>query len=144
MNEFDSELFRPLYKTLDYIFNLMSKCTQSLLNVSFTLCSESLGSPVPLLLPLASSDSIYPPPSVSLPSLVPGPASAPVSSSCTSSSSSSSTSSVSSSAGNGFDCALAPHSRLTFSQSKEAPGPVTVSPNGLRRRYYRSVGSYKH
>ncbi|XP_062867105.1 ubiquitin-associated protein 2a isoform X2 [Trichomycterus rosablanca] len=96
--------------------------------------SESLASPVPLLLPLASSDSIYPPPSVSLPSLAPSlttpsSASAPVSSS---SSSSSSTSSVASSTGNSFDCAVAPHSRLSFSQSKESSGPVTNGFNGVR------------
>ncbi|KAM9450635.1 ubiquitin-associated protein 2a isoform 2-T2 [Clarias gariepinus] len=100
--------------------------------------SESLASPVPLLLPLASSDSIYPPPSVPLPSLAsslttPSAASVPTSTSSSSScSSSSSSSSVASSAGNSFDCGVAPHSRLTFSQSKESSGPVTNGFNGVR------------
>ncbi|KAF5893979.1 ubiquitin-associated protein 2 isoform X1, partial [Clarias magur] len=100
--------------------------------------SESLASPVPLLLPLASSDSIYPPPSVPLPSLassltIPSAASVPTSTSSSSScSSSSSSSSVASSAGNSFDCGVAPHSRLTFSQSKESSGPVTNGFNGVR------------
>ncbi|XP_060746405.1 ubiquitin-associated protein 2a isoform X3 [Tachysurus vachellii] len=100
--------------------------------------SESLASPVPLLLPLASSDSIYPPPSVPLPSLAPSlitPSAASLStstSSSASSSSSSSSSSVASSAGNSFDCGVAPHSRLTFSQSKESSGPVTNGFNSVR------------
>uniref|UniRef100_A0A8C1A338 Ubiquitin associated protein 2a n=2 Tax=Cyprinus carpio TaxID=7962 RepID=A0A8C1A338_CYPCA len=87
---------------------------------------ESLTSPVPLLLPLASSDSIYPSPSVPLPSLAPSH-STPSLAVGPSSSSSSSSSSAASSAGNSFDCGVAPHSRLTFSQSKEPSGPVTVS-----------------
>uniref|UniRef100_A0A8C2AVW3 Ubiquitin associated protein 2a n=1 Tax=Cyprinus carpio TaxID=7962 RepID=A0A8C2AVW3_CYPCA len=49
-----------------------------------------------------------------------------------SSSSSSSSSSAASSAGNSFDCGVAPHSRLTFSQSKEPSGPVTNGFNGVR------------
>uniref|UniRef100_A0A672M3N0 Ubiquitin-associated protein 2-like n=1 Tax=Sinocyclocheilus grahami TaxID=75366 RepID=A0A672M3N0_SINGR len=49
-----------------------------------------------------------------------------------SSSSSSSSSSAASSAGNSFDCGVAPHSRLTFSQSKEPSGPVTNGFNGAR------------
>uniref|UniRef100_A0A673IH28 Ubiquitin-associated protein 2-like n=1 Tax=Sinocyclocheilus rhinocerous TaxID=307959 RepID=A0A673IH28_9TELE len=49
-----------------------------------------------------------------------------------SSSSSSSSSSTASSAGNSFDCGVAPHSRLTFSQSKEPSGPVTNGFNGAR------------
>ncbi|XP_057216237.1 ubiquitin-associated protein 2a isoform X2 [Triplophysa rosa] len=93
--------------------------------------SEALTSPVPMLLPLVSSDSIYPSPSVPLPSLAPshtaaGSVTAP------SSSSSSSSSSAASSAGNSFDCGVAPHSRLTFSQSKEPSGPVTNGFNGVR------------
>uniref|UniRef100_A0A671QKJ1 Ubiquitin-associated protein 2-like n=1 Tax=Sinocyclocheilus anshuiensis TaxID=1608454 RepID=A0A671QKJ1_9TELE len=51
----------------------------------------------------------------------------PIRSVTPSSSSSSSSSSAASSAGNSFDCGVAPHSRLTFSQSKEPSGPVTVS-----------------
>ncbi|XP_067232496.1 ubiquitin-associated protein 2a isoform X2 [Chanodichthys erythropterus] len=91
--------------------------------------SESLTSPVPLLLPLASSDSIYPSPSVPLPSLAP---SHNTPSSVTAPSSSSSSSSAASSAGNSFDCGVAPHSRLNFSQSKEPSGPVTNGFNGAR------------
>ncbi|XP_042603471.1 ubiquitin-associated protein 2a isoform X2 [Cyprinus carpio] len=93
--------------------------------------SESLTSPVPLLLPLASSDSIYPSPSVPLPSLTPSHTT-PSSAAAPSSSSSSSSSSAASSAGNSFDCGVAPHSRLTFSQSKEPSGPVTNGFNGVR------------
>ncbi|XP_053503969.1 ubiquitin-associated protein 2a isoform X2 [Ictalurus furcatus] len=109
--------------------------TQSSL-YSKPISSESLASTVPLLLPpLASSDSIYPPPSV-LPSLAPSTLTTPsansVSTSTSSSSSSSSSSSVASSAGNSFDCGVAPHSRLTFSQSKESSGPVTNGFNGVR------------
>lgn len=83
-------------------------------------------SPVPLLLPLASSDSIYPSPSVPLPSLAPSHTT-PNSTAAPSSSLSSSSSSAASSAGSSFDCGVAPHSRLTFSQSMEPSGPVTVS-----------------
>uniref|UniRef100_A0A8B9KBC4 Ubiquitin associated protein 2a n=1 Tax=Astyanax mexicanus TaxID=7994 RepID=A0A8B9KBC4_ASTMX len=94
--------------------------------------SESLASPVPLLLPpLASSDSIYPSPSVALPSLAPS-LSTPSAATVPSSSSSSSSSSAASSAGNSFDCGVTPHSRLTFSQNKEPSGPVTNGFNGVR------------
>ncbi|XP_065100127.1 ubiquitin-associated protein 2a isoform X1 [Paramisgurnus dabryanus] len=93
--------------------------------------SEALASPVPLLLPLASSDSIYPSPSVPLPSLAPSHTT-PSSVTAPSSSSSSSSSSAASSAGNSFDCGVAPHSRLTFSQTKEPSGPVTNGFNGVR------------
>ncbi|XP_056587198.1 ubiquitin-associated protein 2a isoform X2 [Triplophysa dalaica] len=93
--------------------------------------SEALTSPVPKLLPLVSSDSIYPSPSVPLPSLPPSHT-APSSVTAPSSSSSSSSSSAASSAGNSFDCGVAPHSRLTFSQSKEPSGPVTNGFNGVR------------
>ncbi|XP_051536256.1 ubiquitin-associated protein 2a isoform X2 [Myxocyprinus asiaticus] len=91
--------------------------------------SESLASPVPLLLPLASSDTIYPSPSVPLPSLAPSHTNPK---SVTAPSSSSSSSSAASSAGNSFDCGVTPHSRLTFSQSKETSGPVTNGFNGVR------------
>ncbi|KAI4901491.1 hypothetical protein NFI96_012289 [Prochilodus magdalenae] len=93
--------------------------------------SESLTSPVPLLLPLASSDSIYPSPSVALPSLAPS-LTTPSAATVPASSSSSSSSSAASSAGNSFDCGVAPHSRLTFSQNKEPSGPVTNGFNGVR------------
>ncbi|XP_066502239.1 ubiquitin-associated protein 2a isoform X2 [Hoplias malabaricus] len=92
---------------------------------------ESLASPVPLLMPLASSDSIYPSPSVALPNLTPS-LTTPSAATVPASSSSSSSSSVASSAGNSFDCGVAPHSRLTFSQNKEPSGPVTNGFNGVR------------
>ncbi|XP_030624031.1 ubiquitin-associated protein 2a [Chanos chanos] len=92
--------------------------------------SESLANPVPLLLPMASTDTIYPSPSVPLPSLAPSLTTP--SSAAAPSSSSSSSSSAASSAGNSFDCGVAPHSRLTFSQSKEPSGPVTNGFNGVR------------
>ncbi|XP_041916239.1 ubiquitin-associated protein 2a isoform X2 [Alosa sapidissima] len=90
--------------------------------------SESLTNPVPLLLPLSSTDSIYPSASVPLPSLAPSlstPSTVPMPSTTPSSSSVSS-------AASSFDCAVAPHSRLAFSQSKDAPGPVTNGYNGVR------------
>ncbi|KAL2099583.1 hypothetical protein ACEWY4_003977 [Coilia grayii] len=91
--------------------------------------SESVTNPVPLLLPLASSDSIYPSTaSVPLPSLAPS-LSTP---SATTAPSSSSSSSSSSAAVSSFDCGVASHSRLAFSQSKDAPGPVTNGFNGVR------------
>ncbi|XP_063067016.1 ubiquitin-associated protein 2a [Engraulis encrasicolus] len=105
--------------------------------------SESVSNPVPsalLLPPMSSSDSLYPSAVSSVPSLpslassslssaVPSVAapSAPPPSSVVSSSSS--TAGVSS-----YDCGVAPppHSRLAFSQSKDAPGPVTNGYNGVR------------
>ncbi|XP_028829448.1 ubiquitin-associated protein 2a isoform X2 [Denticeps clupeoides] len=93
--------------------------------------SESLTNPVPLLLPLASSDSMYPSPSLPLPNLAPSLApshSTPSSAQAPPSSSSSSSSST----GNSFDCSVAPHSRLTFSQSKDSTGPMTNGFNGVR------------
>ncbi|XP_051955474.1 ubiquitin-associated protein 2-like isoform X2 [Xyrauchen texanus] len=90
--------------------------------------SESLASPVPLLLPLASSDTIYPSPSVPVPSLVPSHTNPKL---VTVPTCSSSSSSAASSAGNSFDCGVT-HSRLTFSQSKEPSGPVTNGFNGVR------------
>lgn len=104
--------------------------------------SESLGSPlsVPLPLPLSSSEPVYPSPSVALPSLTPsslGTASStnpPPSSSTTSTTSSSvpSSSSPFSTVGGSYDGTMPPHSRLAFSQSKEASGPVMNGLNGVR------------
>ncbi|XP_042560222.1 ubiquitin-associated protein 2-like isoform X4 [Clupea harengus] len=89
--------------------------------------SEALTNPVPLLMPMSSADIIYSSASVPMPSLAPSLsiASAAPMSSVTSSSSASS-------AASSFDCGVPPHSRLAFSQSKEAPGPVTNGYNGVR------------
>ncbi|XP_062313675.1 ubiquitin-associated protein 2a isoform X5 [Osmerus eperlanus] len=86
--------------------------------------------------PLSSSEPIYPSPSVSMPSLAPSLLGT-ASSVAPHSSSSSTPSSVPSSspfvsAGSDYDCGVAPHSRLAFSQSKENPGPVMNGLNGVR------------
>ncbi|XP_056128707.1 ubiquitin-associated protein 2a [Lampris incognitus] len=106
--------------------------------------SDSLGSPLslPMPLPLSSSEPVYPAPSVALPSLTPstvGSASSanpPPSSSTTSSSSSSSSvpasSSPFSSVGGNYDGGIPPASRLAFSQSKDASGPVMNGLNSVR------------
>ncbi|XP_071372648.1 ubiquitin-associated protein 2a isoform X1 [Centroberyx affinis] len=104
--------------------------------------SESLGSPlsVPLSLALSSSEPVYPSPSVALPSLTPSSlgtvssANPPSSSSTTSTSSSSvpSSSSPFSTVGGSYDGTMPPHSRLAFSQSKDASGPVMNGLNGVR------------
>ena len=90
--------------------------------------------------PLSSSEPIYPSPSVAMPSLAPsllGTASS-VTPSSSSTPSSVPSSSPFVSAASDYDCGVAPHSRLAFSQSKENPGPVMVSP-GLLRRGFRNV-----
>ncbi|KAM3878265.1 ubiquitin-associated protein 2a [Diretmus argenteus] len=104
--------------------------------------SDSLGSPlsVPLPLPLSSSEPVYPSPSVALPNLTPSSLSTvssanppPSSSSApTTSSSAPSSSSPFSTVGGSYDGAMSPHSRLAFSQSKEASGPVMNGLNGVR------------
>uniref|UniRef100_A0A667WV06 Ubiquitin associated protein 2a n=1 Tax=Myripristis murdjan TaxID=586833 RepID=A0A667WV06_9TELE len=104
--------------------------------------SESLGSPlsVPLPMPLSSSEPVYPTPSVAIPSLTPSslgtasstnPPAASLTTSTTSSSVPSSTSPFST-VGGSYDGTMPPHSRLAFSQSKEASGPVMNGLNGVR------------
>ncbi|CAL8336362.1 unnamed protein product [Merluccius merluccius] len=116
-----------------------------------TPLSESLGSPlsVPLPLPISSSEPVYHSPSVTLPNLSPSslgtassanPPSIASSSSAASSAPSSlssssavpSTASPFSSVGGSYDAPLPVHSRLAFSQSKEASGPVMNGLNGMR------------
>ena len=99
-------------------------------------CSESLGSSlsVSLPLPLSSSEPVYHS-STALPSLAPsslGTANSvnpPSSSAASTSSSSIPSSSHFSTVGGSYDGTMSPHSRLAFSQSKEATGPVMVSRN---------------
>ncbi|KAL0977781.1 hypothetical protein UPYG_G00161110 [Umbra pygmaea] len=94
--------------------------------------SESMGIPLstPTPLPLSSSEPIYPTPLVATPSLAPS-SMGTVSSSAPSSSSVPSSQFVS--VGSSYDCGpVAPHSRLAFSQSKEAPGPIMNGLNGVR------------
>ncbi|XP_040890380.1 ubiquitin-associated protein 2a isoform X2 [Toxotes jaculatrix] len=112
--------------------------TQSQTSLYSKPLSESLGSPlsVALPLPLSSSEPVYHSSSVALSSLTPsslGTASStnPPSSSSTASTTSSSVPSSSpfSSVGGSYDGPMPPHTRLAFSQSKEATGPVM---NGVR------------
>ncbi|XP_010741590.2 ubiquitin-associated protein 2a [Larimichthys crocea] len=115
--------------------------TQSQTSLYSKPLSESLGSPLSVALPppLSSSEPVYHSSSVTLPSLTPsslGTASStnPPSSSSTASTSSSSVPSSShfSTVGGSYDGAMPSHTRLAFSQSKEATGPVMNGLNGVR------------
>uniref|UniRef100_A0AAQ5YJX7 UBA domain-containing protein n=1 Tax=Amphiprion ocellaris TaxID=80972 RepID=A0AAQ5YJX7_AMPOC len=94
--------------------------------------TDSLGSSlsVALPLPLSSSEPVYHSSAVALPSLTPsslGTASStnpPSSSSATSTTSSVPSSSPFSTVGGTYDGTMPPHTRLAFSQNKEATGPV--------------------
>lgn len=96
-------------------------------------CSESLGSPlsVALPLPLSSSEPVYHSstlPSLTASSLGTGSSNPPSSSTTTSTTSSSvPSSSPFSTVGGSYDGTMPPHTRLAFSQNKEATGPVMVS-----------------
>ncbi|XP_023145060.2 ubiquitin-associated protein 2a isoform X1 [Amphiprion ocellaris] len=102
--------------------------------------SDSLGSSlsVALPLPLSSSEPVYHSSAVALPSLTPsslGTASStnpPSSSSATSTTSSVPSSSPFSTVGGTYDGTMPPHTRLAFSQNKEATGPVMNGLNGVR------------
>lgn len=102
--------------------------------------SDSLGSSlsVTLPLPLSSSEPVYHSSAVALPSLTPsslGTASStnpPSSSSATSTTSSVPSSSPFSTVGGTYDGTMPPHTRLAFSQNKEATGPVMNGLNGVR------------
>ncbi|XP_034725791.1 ubiquitin-associated protein 2a isoform X1 [Etheostoma cragini] len=102
--------------------------------------SESLGNPlsVALPLPLSSSEPVYhssvPLPSLTPSSLVTANSSNPPSCSSTAPTTSSSVPSSShfSTVGGSYDGTMPPHTRLAFSQSKEATGPVMNGLNGVR------------
>ncbi|XP_008278734.1 ubiquitin-associated protein 2a isoform X2 [Stegastes partitus] len=102
--------------------------------------SESLGSALSVALPspLSSSEPVYHSSAVALPSLTPsslGTASStnpPSSSSTTSTTSSVPSSSPFSTVGGSYDGTMPPHTRLAFSQNKEATGPVMNGLNGVR------------
>uniref|UniRef100_A0A665T6X6 UBA domain-containing protein n=1 Tax=Echeneis naucrates TaxID=173247 RepID=A0A665T6X6_ECHNA len=98
--------------------------------------SESLGSPlsVALPLPLSSSEPVYHSSSVALSSLTSSSIGTASSTNPPSSSSSTSTTSSSpfSTVGGSYDGTMPPHTRLAFSQSKEAAGPVMNGLNGVR------------
>ncbi|TKS70914.1 Ubiquitin-associated protein 2 [Collichthys lucidus] len=113
--------------------------TQSQTSLYSKPLSESLGSPLSVALPppLSSSEPVYHSSSVTLPSLTPsslGTASStnPPSSSSTASTSSSSVPSHFSTVGGSYDGAMPSHTRLAFSQSKEATGPVMNGLNSVR------------
>ncbi|XP_039653977.1 ubiquitin-associated protein 2a isoform X2 [Perca fluviatilis] len=114
--------------------------TQSQTSLYSKPLSESLGSPlsVALPLPLSSSEPGYHS-SVPLPSLTPsslGTANSSNPPSCSSTASTTSSSVPSSShfstVGGSYDGTMPPHTRLAFSQSKEATGPVMNGLNGVR------------
>ncbi|XP_022056418.1 ubiquitin-associated protein 2a [Acanthochromis polyacanthus] len=102
--------------------------------------SDSLGSSlsVTLPLPLSSSEPVYHSSAVALPSLTPsslGTVSStnpPSSSSATSTTSSVPSSSPFSTVGGTYDGTMPPHTRLAFSQNKEATGPVMNGLSGVR------------
>ncbi|XP_006784621.1 ubiquitin-associated protein 2a [Neolamprologus brichardi] len=103
--------------------------------------SESLGSPlsVALSLPLSSSEPVYHSSTVALPSLTSSSLGTASSTNTPSSSSTTSTSSASvpssspfSTVGGSYDGTMPPHTRLAFSQNKEATGPVMNGLNGVR------------
>ncbi|XP_078104141.1 ubiquitin-associated protein 2a isoform X2 [Sander vitreus] len=114
--------------------------TQSQTSLYSKPLSESLGSPlsVALPLPLSSSEPGYHS-SVPLPTLTPsslGTANSSNPPSCSSTASTTSSSVPSSShfstVGGSYDGTMPPHTRLAFSQSKEATGPVMNGLNGVR------------
>ncbi|XP_054639968.1 ubiquitin-associated protein 2a isoform X3 [Dunckerocampus dactyliophorus] len=116
--------------------------TQSQTSIYSKPLSESLGNPLSVDLPppLSSSEPVYHSSSATLPSLTPSSlgtassANAPSLSLTTSTTSSCSVPSASpfSAVGGSFDGPMPPHTRLSFSQSKEAPGPVMNGLNGVR------------
>ncbi|XP_035487719.2 ubiquitin-associated protein 2a isoform X2 [Scophthalmus maximus] len=112
--------------------------TQSQTSLYSKPLSESLGSPlsVALPLPLSSSEPLYHSSSVALSSLTPSSLGAAISTnppSCSSIASTTSSavppSSPFATVGGSYDGTMPPHTRLAFSQSKEATGPVM---NGVR------------
>uniref|UniRef100_A0AAQ6INA6 UBA domain-containing protein n=1 Tax=Anabas testudineus TaxID=64144 RepID=A0AAQ6INA6_ANATE len=119
-------------------FGVVDNCVSTVSRES----TESLGSPlaVTLPLPLSSSEPVYHSSSVALPSLTSsslGTASStnpPASSSTTSTTTSCSVPSSSpfSTVGGSYDGTMPSHTRLAFSQSKEATGPVMVSINNQK------------
>nr|XP_019942373.1 PREDICTED: ubiquitin-associated protein 2 isoform X2 [Paralichthys olivaceus] len=115
--------------------------TQSQTSLYSKPLSESLGSPLSVTLPppLSSSEPVYHSSSVALSSLTTsslGTASStnPPSSSSTLSTTSTSipSSSPFSTVGGNYDGTMPPHTRLAFSQNKEASGPVMNGLNGVR------------
>ncbi|CAJ1051512.1 ubiquitin-associated protein 2 [Xyrichtys novacula] len=115
--------------------------TQSQTSLYSKPLSESLGSPlsVALPLPLSSSEPVYHSSSVALSSLPPSSLGTASSTNPPSSSSAASTTSSSvppsshfSTVGGNYDGTMPPHTRLAFSQSKEASGPVMNGLNGVR------------
>ncbi|XP_034539267.1 ubiquitin-associated protein 2a [Notolabrus celidotus] len=115
--------------------------TQSQTSLYSKPLSESLGSPlsVALPLPLSSSEPVYHSSSVALSSLPPSSLGTAGSTNPPSASSAASTTSSSvppsshySTVGVSYDGTMPPHTRLAFSQSKEASGPVMNGLNGVR------------
>ncbi|XP_029990307.1 ubiquitin-associated protein 2a [Sphaeramia orbicularis] len=115
--------------------------TQSQTSLYSKPLSESLGSPlsVALPLPLSSSEPVYHSSSVALSSLTPSSLGTSSSTNPPSSSSAPSTTSSSvpssspfSTVGGTYDGTMPPHTRLAFSQSKEATVPVMNGLNGVR------------
>ncbi|XP_037831161.1 ubiquitin-associated protein 2a isoform X2 [Kryptolebias marmoratus] len=117
--------------------------TQSHTSLYSKPLSESLGSALSVALPspLTSSEPVYHSSAGAMPSLTPSLGSASSTNPPSSTSTTSTTSSSSSSAppaspfsavGGSYDGTMPPHTRLAFSQSKEASGPVMNGLNGVR------------
>ncbi|XP_045884344.1 ubiquitin-associated protein 2a isoform X1 [Micropterus dolomieu] len=152
--DFGSESALPEFGVVDNCVNVASRestpasvpappapgpGTQSQTSLYSKPLSESLGSPlsVALPLPLSSSEPVYHSSSVALPSLPPSSLGTASSTNLPSSSSTSTTppsvpSSHFSTVGGSYDGTMPPHTRLAFSQSKEATGPVMNGLNGVR------------
>ncbi|XP_041748066.1 ubiquitin-associated protein 2 isoform X1 [Coregonus clupeaformis] len=140
--DFGSEAALPDFGPVETCVSVASRestrapAPQSQTNLYSKPLSESMGIPLSVPLPLSSSEPIYHFPSVAMPSLAPssmGTVSSSTPSSSISSSVPSSSTSPFVSLGSGYDCGpVAPHSRLAFSQSKEAPGPIMNGLNGVR------------
>uniref|UniRef100_A0A3Q4HTA4 Ubiquitin associated protein 2a n=1 Tax=Neolamprologus brichardi TaxID=32507 RepID=A0A3Q4HTA4_NEOBR len=114
-------------------FGVVDNCVSAASRESASAPASSLGSPlsVALSLPLSSSEPVYHSSTVALPSLTSSSLGTASSTNTPSSSSTTSTSSASvpssspfSTVGGSYDGTMPPHTRLAFSQNKEATGPV--------------------
>uniref|UniRef100_A0AAX7SFF8 UBA domain-containing protein n=1 Tax=Astatotilapia calliptera TaxID=8154 RepID=A0AAX7SFF8_ASTCA len=122
-------------------FGVVDNCVSAASRESASAPASSLGSPlsVALSLPLSSSEPVYHSSTVALPSLTSSSLGTASSTNTPSSSSTTSTTSASvpssspfSTVGGSYDGTMPPHTRLAFSQNKEATGPVMNGLNGVR------------
>uniref|UniRef100_A0AAQ6A822 UBA domain-containing protein n=1 Tax=Amphiprion ocellaris TaxID=80972 RepID=A0AAQ6A822_AMPOC len=133
--DFGSESALPEFGVVD---NCVSTASRESTPAPATASAAPGSLSVALPLPLSSSEPVYHSSAVALPSLTPsslGTASStnpPSSSSATSTTSSVPSSSPFSTVGGTYDGTMPPHTRLAFSQNKEATGPVMNGLNGVR------------